>query len=82
MELVDEVEAVLSEAFPPPDKIELEMRDGIIGAVVSARFEGLESYDRMKMIWNILREKLPREKHRRVVMIVAATPDEEIAYSA
>ncbi len=82
MELVDEVQAVLTEAFPPPAKVELTDTGRIFGAVVSSRFEGMESYHRLKMIWDVLDEKLPREKHRRVVMIVAATPEEEIAYSA
>ena len=81
MELVDEVFIVLTEAFPPPAKVELEDKGRIIGAVVSSRFEGMESYDRMQILWDVLGNKLSQEQLRRVLMIVAATPDEELAYT-
>ena len=81
MELADKVHTVLTEAFPPPAKVELEVTGRIIGAVVSSRFEGLESHDGMRIPWDILGKKLSQEKLRRVLMIVAATPDEELAYT-
>ncbi len=82
MEIVDEVRSVLTEAFPPPAKVELEDTGRIVGAVISSRFDGMASYDRMQIIWDHLGKKFSGEKLRRVLMILAATPDEEIAYSS
>ncbi len=81
MELVEEVKSILGAAFPPPDKIELGDDDGIVGSVVSARFEGMEMIDRINLIWDLLDNELPREKRRRVILIVAATPEESIVFS-
>ena len=76
MGLITEVTSILRTAFSPPDKIELEDDDGIVGSVVSSRFEGMEMIDRINLIWDLLDENLPREKRRRVILIVAATPEE------
>ena len=81
MELTEEVTSILKAVIPPPDRIELEDDDGIVGTLVSSRFEGMEMIDRINLIWDLLGDKLPREKRRRVILIVAAAPDEAIAFS-
>ena len=56
--------------------------DGIIGMVTSAHLEGMETLDRINLIWDILDGGLTAEERRHVVTIVPATPEEEIAYTA
>lgn len=82
MAVTEKVESILKEIFPPPDKIDLEDDDGIIGTVTSERFVGMETIDRINLIWDTLRKGLTPEEKRRVVLIVAATPEEEIAYTS
>ena len=82
MEVVEKVRALLTSAFPPPDKLDLEDDDGIIGTLVSERFEGVPVRDRIDMIWDVLDKNLTPEERRRVVLIVAATPVEEIVYTS
>jgi stress-induced morphogen len=82
MDLLEKVRALLVDEFPPPDKIELDDDHGIIGAVVSQRFEGLESIDRINIIWDLLDRNLNKEERRQIVTIVAVTPVEEIAHLA
>jgi hypothetical protein len=82
MGLVEKVDSILKEVFPPPDKIVLEDEDGIIGTVTSARFVGMDTIDRIHLIWDALAKGLTPEERRRVVLIVAATPEEEIAYTS
>jgi hypothetical protein len=82
MEIIKKVRSVLTKEFPPPDKVELEDDDGIIGAVISRRFEGLEAIDRIKLIWDLLEKKLTKDERKRIVTIVAVTPVEEIAHLA
>jgi len=84
MEIVKKVEALLKEVFPPPDKIDLEDDDGngIIGSVTSERFVGMETIDRVHMIWDCLGKGLTPQERRRVVLIVAVTPFEEIAHTS
>ena len=82
MALVDKVKTVLTRVFPPPDRIELEDADGIVGSVTSERFVGMETIDRINLIWDALEQELSREERRRVTLIVAATPLEEDTYSA
>lgn len=82
MEVLEKVEALLKNAFPPPDKVSLEDDDGIIGTVISDRFVGMPMFDRITIIWDLLGQHLTRDERNRVVLIVASTPEEEIAYSA
>lgn len=82
MALVEKVKAILTAGFPPPAKVHLEDDDGIIGWVASPTFVGMDHIDRVDLIWKVLNEKLTKEERRRVVVIAAVTPVEEIVYSA
>ena len=82
MDLIEKVRSLLTAVFPPPARIELIDEDGIIGTITSARFEGMETIDRIKLVWDILDGGLTAEERRRVVTIVPATPLEEIVYTA
>ena len=82
MELLKKTTKLLRQAFPPPARINLKDEDGIMGVVVSSRFEGLEGLDRQNLLWDVLDKKLTPEERRRVVIIVAVTPKEEIAHTS
>jgi alpha-glucuronidase len=82
MEFVTKVEGALRSTFPAPDPIHLEDNDGIVGRVASGRFRGLEFIDRINRTWDALDRELTPDERRRVVTIVAVTPEEEIAHRA
>lgn len=80
--LLKTIEGLLREAFPPPDVISLRDEDGIIGVITSSRFSAKDSIDRQSMIWDVLDRHMAPEQRRQIVIIVAVTPEEEIAYTA
>ena len=80
MELLRKAKKLLRQAFPPPAKVSVKDEDGIIGLVTSSAFRGLDTIDRQDMIWEALDEKLSTEERRRIVIIIAVTPEEEIAH--
>jgi len=82
VDILKKVELILTDMFPPPDKVWLEDDDGIIGTVTSSRFIGMNALDRINMIWDALDKSLTPEERKHVVIIVAATPQEEILYTA
>jgi hypothetical protein len=82
MDLVEKIQALLTRAFPSPDKVRLDEDDGIYGTITSNRFEGMETIDRIHIIWDILDHGLTAEERRQILMVIPATPEEEIAYTA
>ena len=76
------VTKILRDSFPLPAVIDLDDDDGIIGAVISKRFRGMDAVDRVKIIWDILDKSLTPTERRRVVTIVPVAPEEEIAHLA
>ena len=72
---------VLEEQFPPPDKVTLRDDDGIIGIVTSRRFRRMDTMQRQDLIHEVLTAGLTPQERRHVLMIVAVTPEEEIANS-
>jgi hypothetical protein len=82
MTLIRKIRRNLAETFPPPARIRLKDDDGIIGVVTSGRFRNLGMIDRQNLIHEALhRNGLTQEEMRRVVLIVAVTPEEERAHS-
>jgi stress-induced morphogen len=73
---------ILSREFPTPDKIVLRDDEQVIILVTSARFRGLEPYDRVDIIWNILEKELSAAERKEVAITVALTPEEELAHAA
>jgi hypothetical protein len=83
MALIGKIKRILAEAFPPPATISLRDEDGIIGVVTSRRFRNKDSMDRQDMIQEtLLANGLTKEEMRRVLVIVAVTPEEEAAHTA
>ena len=64
---------------PPPDKVDLRDKDGMIGVVTSKRFRRMDTMQRQDLIHDILTTQLSKEERRRVLLIVGVTPEEELA---
>jgi hypothetical protein len=79
---LNRLRAVLEEAFPPPDKIELRDEKGVIGLVTSAQFYGVDSLDRQTLVWKVLDRHLKPQERKKIVIIVTLTPKEKIAYTS
>lgn len=79
--LLSKVTRVLKQAFPRPDQVDLKDEDGIYGTVISSRFKGKDSNERINLIWDLLEKELLPEERKRVVLIIAVTPEEEIAHT-
>jgi hypothetical protein len=83
MALIPKLRRILKAAFPPPDKISLRDEDRIIVVVTSNRFRNLEMMDRQTLLEDTLRTHgLSREEMRRILLLVAVTPEEEQAHTA
>jgi hypothetical protein len=79
MAVIRKLKKILEERFPPPDKVNLRDEDGIIGIVTSKRFSRMDSMQRQDLIHHLLESRLTEEERQEVVVIVAVTPEEELA---
>lgn len=75
--VVKKLKHILTEAFPEPDQVVLDDDRGILGTIISSRFDGMESMDRINMIWDLLDARLTDKERSRIVHILAITPLEE-----
>lgn len=80
--LRERVISLLTEAFPPPAKVELQEGEEIIGVLVSERFEGINSVERHGIVWDVLEKALDPEERRQILTVVAVTPVEYIGHSS
>jgi hypothetical protein len=80
--LVRKLKEVLTRRFPPPATVRLDDEDGIFGVVTSTAFSRMETMDRQKLIEGLLATNFTPEERRRVLIIVAVTPDEGTGYLA
>ena len=78
MVVVRKLKKILEERFPPPEKWNLREDNGVIGAVTSKRFRRMDAMQRQDQIHDILATQLTGEERRRVLLIVAVTPEEEV----
>ena len=81
MEVIERLRALLTDRFPAPDKVELDDEEGIHGAIISTQFEGMETIDRINLIWDLIDQSLTTEERRHIQMIIPVTPEEAIAHS-
>jgi len=79
MALIKKLGRLLADEFPSPDHVDLRDEDGIIGIVTSKRFRKLSSVKRQEMLHKILKKHLTSSELRRVVIVIAVTPEEELA---
>jgi stress-induced morphogen len=82
MDFLGKVRTLLTKTFRPPDQVDVREEDGVIGVVVSRRFRNLDTIDRQSMIGNLLRKGLEPEERKRILMIVAVTPEEQIGHTS
>ncbi|MFO0966164.1 MAG: hypothetical protein U0793_11355 [Gemmataceae bacterium] len=80
--LAKKVKSLLEEGFPPPDVVELEDNDGLLGIVVSKRFKNLDSMDRVNLMWKYLEKELTAKEARQVVLLIGMTPREKLLHSS
>ncbi|MBI3412182.1 MAG: hypothetical protein HY040_27950 [Planctomycetes bacterium] len=76
------VRKLLEKKFPAPDRLELKNEDGIIGTIISNKFNGMESMDRVNMVWDYLDRYLTKEEKRQIVILLTITPKEELLHSS
>lgn len=82
-EFMAKLKTVLSVQFPPPAEILIEPApDGerVKGFLVSESFAGTDDADRQDQVWDILEESLSQIEQRRVLSILAFTPEEYRAF--
>ncbi len=79
MAVARKLKRVLRSEFPAPDRVDLRDEDGIIGIVTSRSFAGMDTMQRQDRIHHILEQHLTPDEQRQVVMIVAVTPEEQLA---
>jgi hypothetical protein len=76
--LLRKIKRILAEQFPPPGKVSLEDHDGVIGYIMSERFERMDMMERQDLIDKILAARLEPKDLRRIQAIVGVSPEEEI----
>lgn len=79
MALRQKLRRILEERFPAPDTIELRDGEGIIGVVTSQQFGRMSRMKRQDLIHELLESHLTPKEMRGVLIIVAVTPEEEMA---
>lgn len=82
MAVVRKLKKILEERFPPPDKVVLRDDDRIIGIITSKRFRRMDTMQRQDLIFDLLATHLTEAERRHVLLIVAVTPEEGIAYAS
>ena len=81
MAVARKLKRILEQAFPAPDKVELRDKERIIGIITSKRFRRMDTMQRQDLIHELLSTNLTKEEQREVLIIVAVTPEEAIAYA-
>jgi hypothetical protein len=76
--LLRKIKRILSEEFPPPAKVSLEDHDGVIGSILSERFQQMDALDRQNLIGEILAAHLDQKELRCIQVIVGVTPEEDV----
>lgn len=82
-EFIARLKSVLSEEFPAAQEIILEPApDGerVKGVIIDAAFAGTDDADRQDQLWDILEDKLSQSEQRRVLSLIAYTPEEYRAF--
>jgi hypothetical protein len=79
MAVVRKLKKILEQRFPPPDKVELRDDDRISGVVTSKSFRRMDNMKRQDLIHDILVTELSEAERRHVLLIVAVTPEAELA---
>ena len=82
-EFITKLQSVLNDEFSSAQEIILEPSpDGerVKGVIISAAFAGTDDADRQDQVWDILEDKLNQSEQRRVLSLIAYTPEEYRAF--
>lgn len=74
---------ILQAEFPSAQEIIVEpATDGerVKGLIISGEFAGADDADRQDQVWDVLEAKLSQTEQRRVLSLIAYTPDEYRAF--
>jgi hypothetical protein len=82
MGFLDKVRSILIKKFPPPDEIDLKEEDGVVGVIVSRRFRKMETIARQELLGKLLEKELTPNERKRILVIVAVTPEEKIGHQS
>jgi acid stress-induced BolA-like protein IbaG/YrbA len=77
------LKGVLQAEFPTAQEIQVEPGpDGerVKGVIISESFAGMDDADRQDHVWDILESKLSQTEQRRVLSLIAYTPEEYRAF--
>jgi acid stress-induced BolA-like protein IbaG/YrbA len=77
------LKGVLQAEFPTAQEIQVEPApDGerVKGVIISESFAGMDDADRQDHVWDILESKLSQTEQRRVLSLIAYTPEEYRAF--
>jgi acid stress-induced BolA-like protein IbaG/YrbA len=82
-EFIARLKSVLGDKYPSAQEIILAPApDGerVKGVIISAAFAGTDDADRQDQLWDILEDKLSQSEQRRVLSLIAYTPEEYRAF--
>lgn len=82
-EFITKLQSMLNDEFSSAQEIILEPApDGerVKGVIISAAFAGTDDADRQDKVWDILEDKLSQSEQRRVLSLIAYTPEEYRAF--
>jgi acid stress-induced BolA-like protein IbaG/YrbA len=77
------LKGILQAEFPAAQEIQVEPApDGerVKGVIISESFSGMDDADRQDHVWDILESKLSQTEQRRVLSLIAYTPEEYRAF--
>jgi len=77
------LKSILLAEFPAASEIQVEPApDGerVKGVIISDSFAGIDDADRQDQLWDILESKLSQTEQRRVLSLIAYTPEEYRAF--
>ncbi len=78
-ELGAKLKSILQAEFPSAQEIQIEpASDGerVKGIIIVEGFAGIDDADRQDQLWDILEAKLSQTEQRRVLSLIAYTPEE------
>ena len=83
LEFSTKLKGVLQEKFLSAQQIIVEpATDGerVKGLIISGEFAGVDDADRQDQVWDVLESKLSQTEQRRVLSLIAYTPEEYRAF--
>ncbi|MDZ7292343.1 MAG: hypothetical protein ONB44_17195 [candidate division KSB1 bacterium] len=82
-EFIGKLENVLHAEFPSAQEIHIEPApdaERVKGVIISEDFAGVDDADRQDHIWDLLEANLSQTEQRRVLSLIAYTPEEYRAF--